>query len=66
MTGSEVEGKFPPTLCITTLELVAQIHIGVATAAWRERKQTLLYNILLTKIFFSAGIFPFLSRAAIE
>jgi hypothetical protein len=49
------------------LELVAQIHIGVSTAAWRERKQTLLYNILLTKIFFSTGIFLFFfPRAAIE
>jgi hypothetical protein len=49
------------------LELVAQIHNGVAAAAWRERKQTLLHNVLLTKMFFPAGIFPlFFSHATIE
>jgi hypothetical protein len=47
-------------VCITTLELVAQIHTDVSTAAWREWKQTLLYHVLLTKIFFSTGMLLFM------
>jgi hypothetical protein len=46
----------PPPNCIKTSELVAEIHTCVAIAAWRERKQTRLYDILLTKILFATGV----------
>ena len=58
-TGVSKRGEFAANRT-TTLQLAARIHTDVAAAAWREYKQTHLYNFPLTKIFFSAGMLLFM------
>jgi Fe-S cluster biosynthesis and repair protein YggX len=41
------------------MKLAARIHTDVAAAAWREYKQTHLYNFLLTENFFHTGMLRF-------
>jgi len=57
-TGVSTVGEFA-AIPMATLKLAARIHTDVGAAAWREYKQTHLYNFLLTKIFFSTGMLLF-------